>query len=550
MSDQNKSHRKWLNKVIIISLLFILVMLLSQSLFAKTLTVKTDRQEIEMGDIINLIVQTDFQTFSQPDFSILEDQFDILGRQRSSQITMVNGNFQAYSRWDLSLTPKQSGILKIPPLTISGISSEPYTLKVTQLKAHQPKTAPSFLESSVNLTEAHVQQEIIFTLRFYHQGQLIDGNIRPPNFGSAISMKLRNQVNYQKQIGNRTYEVYEWSWAFFPQQSGEIIIPAQSFDGRMQYRGRIKMIKDRSKPIQIHVLPQVATYPQDQIWLPARRITLSEQWQNLTSIRVGDSVARQIQVRAEGLMASQLPDFQFDNQKGYHVYPGQTDNQNQKTDIGVQSAKTIEVAIVATASGEITFPKIEIPWWNTEKQQMEMAVLPEKTLTILPALNAQILPENQTNTQIVSHETPIGTTSNSSTWQIVAIVFAGLWIITLVLFWQQRKRHKVTQEISNHKFDSSDNPSEKSISELDQICQLKDARSFYQAFMKWHHNRTYATTDTLEKDLDALKQHLYNQQSLPEETLSNICQALQQNNLDQENVKKQAGRQLDELYLH
>lgn len=468
-----------------------------------------------MGDIINLVIQTDFQTFDAPDFSVLQDQFEVLGQQRSSQISMVNGNFQAYSRWDVSLTPKQSGNLMIPPLTVSGVSSDAYPILVKAPPKNKRGEGPSFLESTVNLTKAYVQQEIIFTLRFYYQGQLIDGNILSPSFGSAISKKLRNQVNYRKKIGNKVYEVFEWSWAFYPQKSGELEIPEQRFDGRLQYQGRIKIIKDSSEPLHLTILPQASTFPNDKTWLPAKQLQLSEEWQKNQAIRVGDSISRKIQINAKGLIASQLPNLKFDEQSGFHVYPGQKLNQNSKTDLGILSRKTIEMAIVPTKAGEISFPEIRIPWWNTQTDKLETAVLPKMTLTILPSLQSQTLPQTK------SGGTPLLPSTNEYSygvnplWKWTAIGSAFLWLITVSLWFWLRQRSKAQNVLNGQENRVSKDSTVFSEDSLSSLCSHTDPKRFYQHFNAWKHSHDIQLSPGLEEELTKLKRSLFSAEAYP-----------------------------------
>lgn len=214
-STAHHHHRKWLKKVIFICLVLIFLLLLSGSLLAKQVTVQTDQQQVQMGDIITLVVETDFATQSEPNFNQMQDQFDVLGTQRSNQIQIINGNYQSFSRWILHISPKQIGELVVPPLEIDGIISQPLIINVSEAQHSSPNSkGSSFLESSLNLDEVYVQQQVLFTLRFYHQGRFIDGNIRPPVFEEALSEPLQNQFHYQTQINGERYDVYQWIWAF------------------------------------------------------------------------------------------------------------------------------------------------------------------------------------------------------------------------------------------------------------------------------------------------------------------------------------------------
>jgi len=112
-------------------LMLMILMMLPILGFAKTLTVSADRQTIEMGDIITLSIQADFQTLgSQLDLDSLKDQFELLGRQQNNQISMINGQFSSNTQWQITLLAKQIGELIVPPLRIEGVESKPYKIKV------------------------------------------------------------------------------------------------------------------------------------------------------------------------------------------------------------------------------------------------------------------------------------------------------------------------------------------------------------------------------------------------------------------------------------
>lgn len=554
--DRNTKQQRWLTKLILITLALILILLLSTQVFAKSVTVKVDHQSVEMGDIISLIIKTDFQTFQSPDFSGLKDQFDILGTQRSSQIEIINGNYQSYSRWDLRLTPKQIGDLVIPPIKIGDAMSEPHIIKVTKNKMMPGvDKGSSFLESSINLTTPYVQQEVLFTLRFYHLGQFINGNIRPPTFHQAITENIRNQFHYQKNINGRLYDVYEWTWAFYPQKSGQMVIPPQSFNGRIQYQGRLKAVKDQTQSIELNVLPKPTNYPANSAWLPAKEVTLTDDLQTPTPVRVGDSITRTLSLKAEGLLASQLPDFQFKDQTGFHIYPDKANNNNQKTEQGMLSQKIQKIAIVPTRAGKVTLPAITVSWWNTQTNQLETQTLAEKTIRVLPAVNKQQNPFDSMTPEPPPETTQsISSSNNIGLWQSATWLFALLWIISsglAIRFYQKRKRMTVVAvDRESHKNNQAwpDNHPE-----LEKLCQrnkngVEDARMLYRAILAWQQRYPDKENDTFKTHLQALKAHLYHQADLPPGTLSALCDDIARLSAQRTKSSKKTGKHLDPLY--
>lgn len=524
----------------------------------KELSVSTDRQKVEMGDVVDLVVQTNFQTFDDLDLSPLRDQFKILGTQRSTNVSITNGNYQALTRWDVSITPKQIGELMVPPLTVDGVSSKPYKLYVSAMK--QPGSqGVSFLQSSISHDKVHVQQQVIYTLKYYHLGRFIDGNIRPPIFKDAINKQLKNQVNYQKTINGQLYEVYEWSWAFYPQKSGKLTIPPEEFDGRLQYHGVIKVIRNTSQPLTLQVLPKDAGYPKDKAWLPTPNLSLTQAWQMPKQLHVGDSITRTIKLQAENLMSSQLPDISLDEQSDFHVYPDDPKLSDKETDEGITSTKTVKMAIVPLQAGKITLPPIKVSWWNTQTQRLETTELPAETLEVLPSLKPQtnltpLSPQTTPSQPSVSHETQ--TPAFSWVWPSLSGVFGLLWLLTLALYWRERqqpkalKKQPISPEASNR---------DKSVTHptLKQICALaarQDAKGVYLMFNQWsqefpNKSEHFLSDETNASTLRDLKAHLFHQEALKDGTLNALCQALKTTeNKDEKSSNKKEGKQLDPIY--
>lgn len=517
---------------------------------AKSLSVQVDRQQVEMGDIITLIIQTDFQTFQRPDLSALKNQFEVLGTQQSSQIQIVNGHYQSFSRWDVRLLPKQIGTLIVPPFDVEGAKSQPYEIKVEAAKQSASGRGSSFLESDISLSKAYVQQEVLFTLRFYHLGQFIGGNIRPPYFDQSLQQTLRNQYNYQKRIDGNLYEVYEWTWAFYPQKSGKMIIPPQAFSGRIQYNGRMKAVEDTTQSIALEVLPQPAQYPAKSVWLPAKELTLHQKLQAPKKLHVGDSITRTFTLTAKGLLASQLPEFEFENQTKFHIYPDKATPSNQASEFGVTGLKTQKIAIVPTHPGELTLPAYEMTWWNTETNQIETLKLPAKTYQVLPALQAETPDLSQGEPEKTLPSVTTNQLSFTPLWWLLTIGFAALWLVTLGFYLRLKTLRKVTPIAQKPLTDSS---TESAPSTFSTLCQTHpiEVKTFYQAILDWKRENPSAFTTEIEAALNPLKSHLYRQTPINEVDLDTLCTLLKQAQALQKSsasVSKTTGHALEPIY--
>ncbi len=540
-----------LKKGILLGLFFILLSLPLWA-FAKSLEVSSDRQTIEMGDIITLTITADFQTRgSQLDLERLNDQFEVLGRQQSNQIMFINGRMSSKTQWQITLLPKQVGDLVVPPLDIDGVKSTPYKIKVLPAQTKPTNQLGNyFLESSLSKHEVYVQEEVLYSLKFYFLGAF-QGNIRPPVFKNSLTTVLKDQVVYGKQVNHRQYTVYEWLYAVYPQQSGEMTISAPMISGIQQYRNRTKGIQEAAKPQTLTVLPEPVSLkhnPNDP-WLPAKSVRLSEMWDTLpTTLRVGDSLTRTLILEVTGLRASQLPNLSTENQSGFKVYSDQPTTTESTLDSGLHTQQQLKQTIIFTQPGNISLPEQRINWFNTQTQKMETTILKSRQFTVLPALNgsskspATPSVQSDSNGQTLDASMPQSTTQESASretsfiWPLISTLLAFAWLGTLLAYHKKNKQLKARLQQAK----PADNQATAQQSTLNastsQLCQdsvKHTPNSFYtqlretlkqeygiQAFSELNHPE-------LKQAINQLEKHLFYQEALPDNTLKTICDALQ-----------------------
>ena len=556
-----------------------LFMLLSLALFsnlafANSITVQTDRQNVEMGDIITLSIQTDFQAKGTAlDLTKLKDQFDVINQQQSNQIQIINGNYSSFTQWRIQILPKQAGSLMIPPFEIDGIQSKPYPIKVSEA-VYTDGNAPYFLEAQTDKSKVHVQEQIIYTLRFYHKGSLISGNIRPPKFDDALVESLKEQSVFGKTINGQQYTVYEWQYAIFPQASGNLNIAGPSFTGLLHLRGKQKGVQALAKPTVIEVL--AAEKGPAPYWLPATEVTLTQEWQNIPKeIHVGDSLRRVITLDVTGLKASQLPTITTQNGSSYKVYADEAKTNQTLSAKGVQSIKLISQAIVPTEAGTIQLPDETITWWNTKTQQFEQTVLTSKPLTVWP-LNKDKTTQIPDITQAPqstqkADNVMLGNTqayqnryANSQTsgledllslpvwiWPILLSVFVSLWLITLLLYLRTRKQIKT---LNNTILTQPGNSTSavKQIAFNHQWCDMPLPEFYKELLRQLHDDLQIKSVDAipmerLRKAIFQLEAHLFAGDKLGYDTQQIICDNWA-SLLSQENTAAKKKGELNSLY--
>jgi hypothetical protein len=400
----------------------------------RTLTTELEAAMVNQGEVVNLKVLANFQTTTRgPDFSVLMDDFEILSRQASSQLRVINGQPTGTTLWEVALMPRRTGVINIPSFRVENVASEPLNIEVLETRAPAIDYRVTFMTAEVSTKTPYVQQEVLYTLRLYYLGSLRRGSVDMPVFNNFLSERLVNQNQFETLVDDRLYRVIEWVYALYPQKSGELTITPKNFEGALLRQRQIELFQSQSNSITLDVKPIPDSFPNDATWLPARQIQLKQDWQITGAFHVGDTLNRSISLEAVGLQASQLPDPVFEEQPGFRVYADPIGQNQHSSQQGMSSSKQQNFTAVFQEAGEIDLNEITLPWWNTETDSLEIAKLNARSVTVLASTKLeQRLPE------------PIVPTNNISTsnyyWPILSGVFATFWLTTLLLWYRQQQK--------------------------------------------------------------------------------------------------------------
>ncbi|MCW8194140.1 protein BatD [Proteobacteria bacterium 005FR1] len=367
---------------------------------AAELTSSLDRTAISENETLQLTVRLNEQVgFNSPDFTALEEDFDILGQQRSSQFRSINGRTEAWTDWTLTLSPKSIGTLSIPAFHFEGAVSDPVEVTVTEASA-SADGAPQeiFVEVETNKSDVFVQEELLVTIKVHTGVLLRDASMNEELKVENAVVENVSETAYSKQIDGRLYRVLEMVYAIYPQQSGSLTIPSLSWNlimatdrgsglrYRFQAPGELRRV--RSEPKVIQVRQQPVQYTGDH-WLPTRELKLEQHWSSDPSrFVVGEPITRTITMTADGLTSAQLPPLPDQTVPGIKVYQDKPQFDDLKTSKGILGTRIESVAIVPTEAGELTLPEMSVAWWDTEAERERIATIPAQVLEIAPAANS------------------------------------------------------------------------------------------------------------------------------------------------------------------
>jgi hypothetical protein len=425
--------------------------LLSSAQAFATVTASIDRADIELNESFTLEITSDTNIDLQPDVSVLEKDFVIGQSNQLSNTTIMNGQIRRSKTWSYVLMPKRAGQIVIPAIAIGSESSNPLFIDVTEPSYSPPGEAEVFITTEVDFDESYVQAQILLTTKIYRSVAVRQPALRDPVVtGAEVLLELAgDDRSYEAVINGTAYGVIERVIAIYPQESGEIQLSPARFEARVLRNGRITGRKVyESDPLAVTVLPTPpppADYP-DAVWLPARDLQLTEDWsREEREVNAGEPLTRHITVSALGQLETQIPVIDPPAADGMNVYPDKPELNRLIEPGGIRGIRKDQYALIGITAGTVKLPALELPWWNVEKGEWQVASLPERNIEVLPSGEMPVVAPSQPEPVAGTGET-VTITVQSDLWRRVSEVLAALLVLTLFAWWWSSRPKRAPRE--------------------------------------------------------------------------------------------------------
>jgi len=407
-----------------------------------------DRSTVQLGETVTLNLKVEGGSVGTPDLSVLANDFDVLGTSSNSAISIVNGKRTSEFTYGIALRPKHAGRLTIPAIALAGGSTEPVELEVTapgNAPDNQAATAGKdlFVEATATPRNAYVGQQMSFVVRLYFAASLSNGAMDEPQADGAELSKLGDDSNYQAERGGRRYNVIERRYALIPQRPGHIQVGPVAFQGELidmadpnSFFGSTHAVSAASPAVSIDVRA-VPAGAGKTTWLPARALSLAMEGQpEQGQIRAGQPLNLTMTVQATGLPYESLPALSLPPIDGATVYPDKPVNGTRVDGMWLAGRRQQSFAVVPSKPGELVIPATTLTWWNVQTDKAEVASVPERRYTVLPAVGAPATAAAAPEATVTSAAT--GTAASTTPWRRIALGSIGLWLLT-VGWWLSRR---------------------------------------------------------------------------------------------------------------
>ncbi|MDH5698446.1 MAG: BatD family protein [Nitrospirota bacterium] len=512
-----------------ISILIIVLSVVSgmTSVWAQSVKAYVDRNPVMADETFQLIVETDQAASGEsPEWSILAADFDVLGTTQSQQTSIINMRTTSLVRWIVTLAPKRTGAVTIPPIAVGAHQSDPIQLTVNEPNHTREgnESQEIFLEADVDAHAPHLQGQVLLTLRLVSAISVQEGRLDEPEIDWGIVERVGKDASYESARNGRRYQITERRYVITPQESGAHVIPPILFTGIVQdgqMRGTLfeELFGNRSGSLgrdpfktsrSIHrrspkIVLTVKDLPPDlngRFWLPAKALTLTETWSaNTENLQIGASLTRTVVIRAKGQRGEQLPELTLPTQAIVKIYPDKAKTQTDFDGTWVLGSREEQYVLVPTQPGTVTLPAIHIPWWNIDTSRWEEARLPAKILTVLgtlqPASSAQIFSsvpvpsdaavESDPHGMEASRPATFGAFDGAKTfpWPWIAVVCLTMWIVTLAAWWRDRQKRKRVGSAVAKKDDAKFESERQAIQGVRAACLEQSAEKTRAALLQW-----------------------------------------------------------------
>lgn len=331
---------------------------------------------------------------------------------------------------------------------------------------------------------------------------------------NAITRQLQN-VNLSEERNGTSFAGVRFEFAVYPQEPGSYAIS----DHKLKVTYAAEPPAVREETLALPRLAFAAFIPDAAAglnpFLAANRLTIEQSVQRSSEqLRVGDSVSRNVTVRAEEIPAMLLPPVTFPPVDGLAVYPAQPvleDKTDGRTD-ALTATRTDSTTYILQRAGEYVLPAIDVRWWNVAEGRIETAHLDSVTMQV--AVNPAVQTAGANAPARRSNWAAIGDFVLDH-WIGAILALAGLAVLGWIV---PRGARAIATHYRRHRL-AYLHSEQFSFDRLRHVVRSGDARQSYFALLEWLQRfgpagsvtalKAAARDPVLERELTSLEAQLF-----------------------------------------
>jgi hypothetical protein len=356
--------------------LILMALLAGGAAHAASLTAQLDRSTVALGEPVSLSVQASGLDLDTLDLAPLDARFEVFARTRSRSAdseTLV-----------LTLYPRIAGVLPIPPLQLDARRTAALPLTVTDGSEAVPRVTANWVlepaaarlnQGRVPAAPLRVNQPARLSLAICDDGSLQWQRPALPTQAGRVLRDLGEDEGTGERAG-AACTLHRFHWALLATREGmaTLAVPmldASRFGQRLRFPGPSLNFEAAALPawLPAHVPPVAPVI---------RAAALPARWPLQRPLSWRFEVAGGYS--ADGLKA--LLDLQLRDSPILDVYPPLIEPIAPDDLNSPLSRYAVTLFLQPRASGEITLPSLNLPWYDPARGQMAGMTLKGKTLTV------------------------------------------------------------------------------------------------------------------------------------------------------------------------
>ncbi len=364
----------------------------------RSIQAEIDRSEATTEDQLVLTVTVVGSQSVQPVLPAL-DAFEVVPAGQSKQWSFVNGRPCSSVSYRYLLLPRRAGEFVIGPAVaeIDGerLASQPFSVRVLPAGSAPRQRRDLFLTTELSTTTPYVGQQVLFTWRLYRRVRIADARLDPFEFDGFLVEDLGEVREFETTVNGQKYLVSEIRKALFPQEQGELTIPATRLTCEVMARSQRRpdaIFEDifgrsatetrvlRSDAIQVQVRPLPPPPPAFSGLVGSFKLSASV---SQREVSVGESITLVLEVSGSGNV-QMIPEPAFAELPFLKVYDDKPSANIERRPSGLSGSKMFRKAIVPQIAGEITLPRLELVYFDPEAGKYRTASSAEIALDIEP----------------------------------------------------------------------------------------------------------------------------------------------------------------------
>lgn len=385
---------------------------------------------VEVNQHFRLTYKINRGKVKEPKIAAL-DNFDILSgpnRSSSSSMSIINGKMTSEQSVTFTyiLVATAEGTYTIPGATVTvdgeEITSNSVTIRVLPQEPGSAQSSSSaasqqrsqavssqgginnnelFMTATLNKAKVFEQEAVLLTYKIYSKVNLVSLNGKVPDLKGfqiqEVSLPQNKEFELEQYNGS-TYRTLTWrQFVLFPQQSGEIEIPAVTFEGVVQQvisntsmdpfeffmNGGQRVVEVKkaltTKPLKLNVEKLPAGKPSTFSGAVGDFNVSATIDKN--ELKANEAVTLRLVISGTGNMKLiKTPEIQFP--EDFELYDPKVSNNFTLKSNGFSGNKVIEYLAIPRHAGEYTIPAVKFSFFDTASKQYKSVETKHFTLNV------------------------------------------------------------------------------------------------------------------------------------------------------------------------